>query len=327
MTPLCRPETYQHLIKAIDLGTLPHALLIESPEGRGGLTLAVQLAQYLQCPHRADGKPCGTCPSCYKYSKLVHPDLHFIFPVVNKNSQADGCISGDFMAEWREALLSHPCLTHAQWMQAIDAGTKQSSINVRESGHIVETLNVKPYESDYRVVIIWLPEKLHESAANKLLKVIEEPYPKTHFLLVSEEPQHIIGTIISRTVRFVIPPLSEEEIAHALMEHNNAPQAAAIELARLAHGSYSAAEALLNDEEERSFFFDMFCRMMRDSYARRLFAMKEWSEEISHASIGREKQKRFLQYAQSLIRENYVCLLYTSPSPRDRSVSRMPASG
>lgn len=299
---------YQQLIHAVDQGTLPHALLITSSEGRGGLPLAISLAQYIQCPHRNEGKPCGECPSCYKYSKLVHPDLYFIYPVVNKSKTSDNpSISTDFITHWRKALLDEPYITHSQWMQIIGAENKQSNINAKESIYIINSLSIKPYESDYRVMIIWLPEKMNETAANKLLKIIEEPYAKTHIFLVSEEPEKVLGTIVSRTQHVYLPPIDEETLQIALCKRLNVTPERAAEVAHLANGSFTEAMTLLTESEERDYFFDLFCRMMRDSYARKLFAMKEWSEEIaSSSSLGREGQKKFLQYAQRLIRENFI---------------------
>lgn len=270
----------ESLRSAIDGGRLPHALLIYGQEGSSGLALAHAAAQYIMCKHKHDGEPCGQCPECIQAAKCAHPDLHWVYPIINKGgSGKEASVSEDFIAYWREAYLTDPDLSLPQWTRAIVSDeNKQAKIYVSEAGAIIKTLSTKPYESDYRIMIIWLPEKISEDAANKLLKIIEEPYDKTHFLLVSNDPDHIIGTIQSRVQRLHLAPPSHEKI---------------IEM----------REASANDEETQ-LFFDLFTQMMRLSYARKLFDMKAWSVQMSE--LGRERQKNFLQYAQMLIRENYI---------------------
>jgi DNA polymerase-3 subunit delta' len=294
----------RRLREAIDRGTLPHALMLNGQEGTGGLAIAVAAAQYLQCEHRTEGHACGECLSCRQYAKLVHPDLHFIYPTINRGTSASPSVSEDFLPEWREAFLANPYLTLNEWLTAIGAENKQGLINQADSVSIIRHLTVKPYESDYRVMILWMPEKMNETAANKLLKLIEEPYEKTHFFLVSCDANTVLGTIQSRTQRIQLPPLEEQEIAETLVRTQGCTEEVARSVAHVAHGSWSQALALLRDNEDRQFFFTKFCEMMRLSYARKLFDMKEWSEEM--AGLGRERQKQYLQYAQQLIRENFI---------------------
>ena len=296
------------LRSAIDHGRLPHALLIGGAEGTGGLPLAWAAAQYILCTHRdaATGRPCGTCPDCVQAQKAAHPDLHFVYPVVNKSSGATSSVSDDYAAEWREALTADPYLTLADWVARSGGGdsNKQAQIFVTEAAAIIRTLSTKPLQSDYRIMILWMPELMKEDAANKLLKIIEEPYERTHFLLVSAQPERIIGTIQSRVQRLNLPPLDEATIASALTGRFQCTERKAADMARIAHGSYVAARQLLHDDEERQLHFDRFCRMMRSSYGRRLFEMKAWSDEM--AALTRERQCSFLQYAQGLIRENFI---------------------
>ena len=287
---------------AIDNDRLPHALLISGSEGTGGLAMAFAMAQYLICPEKHDGEACGTCPQCVQLGKLQHPDVHFVFPVVKKEGK--DTISIDYMAEWRDAFLNNQYLTLNEWVMASSAENKQAQIFVAESNHIVKELSTKPFESDYRVMIIWLPEKMREDAANKLLKIIEEPFEKTHIIMVSEEPEHIIGTIQSRVQRISLPPIADTDIEQALISNFGCSHEDAKDYARMSHGSYVAALKLMNDDEERKYFFTKFCEMMRLSYAKRLFDMKDWSVELS--GIGRERQKAFLQYSQQMIRENFI---------------------
>ena len=304
-------EYIASLRTAIDNNRLPHALLISGNEGSGSLALAYAAAQYLICPHRHDGDACGQCPQCLQLGKLQHPDVHFVFPVVRKKNQKEAPISLDYMGEWRNAFLNNHYLTLNEWTTTSGEENKQAGIFVAEANNIIKTLSVKPFESDYRVMIIWLPEKMNEETANKLLKIIEEPNDMTHFFLVSQEPERIIGTIQSRVQRINLPPIADVDIQQALVSRFDCPQDKAIDYARMSHGSYVEALKLLNDDEERSFYFTKFCEMMRLSYAKKLFDMKEWSEEMS--GIGRERQKAYLQYAQQMIRENFI-MNFNTPS-------------
>lgn len=304
-------EYIASLRTAIDNNRLPHALLISGNEGSGSLALAYAAAQYLICPHRHDGDACGQCPQCLQLGKLQHPDVHFVFPVVRKKNQKEAPISLDYMSEWRNAFLNNHYLTLNEWTTTSGEENKQAGIFVAEANNIIKTLSVKPFESDYRVMIIWLPEKMNEETANKLLKIIEEPNDMTHFFLVSQEPERIIGTIQSRVQRINLPPIADVDIQQALVSRFDCPQDKAIDYARMSHGSYVEALKLLNDDEERSFYFTKFCEMMRLSYAKKLFDMKEWSEEMS--GIGRERQKAYLQYAQQMIRENFI-MNFNTPS-------------
>ncbi len=267
----------QQLRDAIDNDRMPHALLISGREGSGALTLALTAAQYILCEnHTPDGEPCERCPHCLQIHKLQHPDLHFAFPVVNRKGQSgdDSAVSLDYIAEWRDILLRRPDITYTDWVKFISDEGKNAQIYKAEASSIIRILSTKPYESDKRVMIIWLPEKINETASNKLLKIIEEPYPKTFFLLVSNDPDHVLGTILSRCQRLNIPPLDP-----CWMQPRIEP-------------------------DERQYFFDKFCAMMRLSYMRRIFDMRDWSVEM--AGLGRQRQQDFLQYAQSMIRENFI---------------------
>ena len=293
---------YNESIKsAIDNNRLPHALLISGNVGTGGLALAFAAAQYLMCPERKQADACGECPQCIQIEKLQHPDLHFIYPVIKKEKET---ISTDYLSEWRDIFLKNKYLTLNDWVSSLGADNKQANIFVAEANNIVKELSTKPYESDYRVMIVWQPEKMREDAANKLLKIIEEPYEKTHFFFVSNDPEHIIGTILSRVQRINLPPIKDEDISEALTTRFGCEPQIANDYARMAHGNFIEALKLINEDEERKFFFEKFCAMMRLSYARRLFDMKDWSDEM--ASLSREKLKAFLQYSQNLIRENFI---------------------
>lgn len=263
---------------AIDNNRLPHALLICGQEAAGGLPLAHAAAQYIICQHKHDGEPCGVCPECLQVQKCAHPDLHWVYPCIKKENMKEAPVSVDYLDDWRDVYGNKPNLTLRQWVRAIDKEEKkQPKIFVPEASALIKTLSTRPYESDYRIVILWLPELLNEDTANKLLKIVEEPYDKTHILMVSNNPDHIIGTIQSRVQRLQLAPPSHEQIQRLQS---------------------------LEADEDTEFFFEQFCTMMRQSYARKIFEMKAWSDKM--ADIGRERQKNYLQYAQRLIRENFI---------------------
>lgn len=299
-------ELKKKLIQTIQEGRISHAQLFWGMEGSGNLALALAYAQYLNCANRSDTDSCGGCASCNKMQKLIHPDLHFAVPVNStKNVPAEKKPMTDhFLTQWREALLGNPYLTEAQWYEQLDIENKQGLISVQEANRIIERLNFKAFESEYKVLILWLPERMNDKAANRLLKLIEEPPEKTVFLLVCEDTTRVIKTILSRTMPLRVPPITEIEIQQALMLRQNLPEAQAAKVARLSAGSYSKALSSLQQEVEQNVYFEWFTYIMRMAYAGRFLDLLEWMETLTKA--GREKQKNFLRYAEHLIRECYM---------------------
>ena len=210
-------ELKQQLVKTVAEERVPHAQLFHGPEGSGALALALAYATYLSCRDRKEEDSCGTCSSCLKYDKLIHPDLHFVFPVFTTPTNSKP-VSDDFMVQWRSSLLENPYLTSNQWYARIGLENKQGSIMTRESEEITRKLMLKPYESDFKVMIIWMPEKMNQTASNKLLKLIEEPPPMTIFLMVPEDTGPILPTILSRTQWIRVPRLREEDLMEALAD-------------------------------------------------------------------------------------------------------------
>ena len=194
-------DAKQRLIREVNEGKIPHARLFCGGEGIGKLPLAIAYARYLSCEHRSETDACGTCPTCMKYNKLAHPDLHFVFPVIKKKSGKD-TVSDDFLPEWRELLESTPYFNFGLWLKEMGAENQQAQIYVKESDEILRKLSLKSSQGGYKVMIIWLPEKMNVDCSNKLLKLLEEPPAQTVFLLVSEEPDRLLTTILSRTQRF-----------------------------------------------------------------------------------------------------------------------------
>ena len=293
----------ERLLKSVREGRIPHAQLICGPQGTQKLALALAFAQYVNCKNRTETDSCGICPSCKKISALIHPDLHFAYPIVKKGDKDTTC--SEYAAEWREMVTKHSPFTLSQWLDFIGAENKQAVIYANESEEINNTLSQKAYEGGYKTMVIWLPEKMHVVCANKLLKTIEEPLGKTLFLLVSNNAEEVLGTILSRTQRIPVAPLCEEDIRHFLQDrHPNLDQQAVSDAAHLGNGSLTDAEGSLTGSSDNREYLELFKKVMRASYARNAKQMKEWTEEIS--GIGRKRHISFLEYAQRMIRESFI---------------------
>ncbi len=300
-------EVKQNLIQSVQEGFIPHARLICGPEGTGKLPLAIAYARYLNCTNRSPEDACGSCLSCIKFNKLAHPDLHFVFPII-KNDKKKKEICDDYLMEWREFLLEKSYFSFNEWLDHIGAENSQGMIYAKESSEIIKKLNLKTYEAEYKIMIIWLPEKMHEACSNKLLKMIEEPPLKTVFLLVSEAPDQIIGTIQSRAQRLNVRNINQKSMVAALREQFNLSPEEAVPIAHLANGNYVKALNLINDSDEIRYYLELFITIMRNSWKRDVKNMKVKADEF--ASLGREKQKAFLNYAQNQLRENFIYNLH-----------------
>lgn len=293
----------EKFLREIGEGRIPHAQLLHGASGYGAFPLALAYARYMLCRNPQDGDACGTCPSCVKMNKLVHPDLHFIFPIVKKKNNAT-TVCDQWIAEWRELVLDSPYFNLPHWLAKMQAGNSQALIYVRESDEITRKLSMKSSEGGYKITIIWLPERMNTECANKLLKLLEEPPAQTLFLLVSEEPEKLLPTILSRTQGIHVPPVREREIARALQAQQQLSPEDATQIAHLADGSYTKALEAIHVNEESTLFFELFVSLMRLSYQRKIREMKAWSEKM--AALGRERQKDFFHYAQRMVRENFV---------------------
>lgn len=296
-------EVKERLISSAGKGIIPHAQLFCGQEGIGKFPLALAYAQYLNCENPSQTDSCGKCPSCVKYNHLAHPDLHFVFPIIKKATKKKE-VCDDYITEWREFIKQNCYFNLSQWLDYIDAENSQGLIYAKESEEIIRKLSLRIYEAKYKVMIIWLPEKMHESCANKLLKIIEEPTDNTIFLLVSDIPDNIITTIQSRCQRVNIHGVKEKDITQALESAYNITPEDAASVAHLANGSYLKAMETISLNEEHKFFFNLFIQMMRASYARNIKEIKAIGNEI--AGVGRENQKGFLKYCQRMIREYFV---------------------
>ncbi len=283
----------ESLRKMVDTNRIPHALLFLGPCGSGKLALALAFAQYLLCESKADGAVCGKCPHCIKAGKLVHPDVHFSFPTVGTNVKSD-----DFLKEWRKALEENPYMDINQWMQQIGAENKQANINKEECLNIIRKLSLKTFESNHKVMIIWLPEFLGKEG-NRLLKIIEEPPENTNFILVAENVDLILNTILSRCQIVKINQLLDEEVVEGLKRKKDVSDEKAHSVAHLVDGDLNEAMKML--EQEENDHANLFLDWMRKSYIGNGVDMMKWVEQF--AGLGRENQKQFMRYALHFMRE------------------------
>ena len=269
--------TWQRLMTDLQAGRVPHALMLCGPEGSGKLALALAFAEALLCQHpREDGSACGECVSCRMAAKLEHPDLHFTFPFVKgtRIKNAEDAISDHYIKEWRARVLQSPYFDLADWLADIDAGNSQATYYVAEADNIQRKLALKSNQGGRKVMVVWLPEKMNQETANKLLKLFEEPPADTHFLMVSQEPDLVLGTILSRTQRMLVPPLSHDDYRQA------------------------------HPPKDERLMLDLFIMLMRLAYQRKVRDLREWADQL--AAMGRESQKSFLQFCQRQVRENFV---------------------
>lgn len=320
-------EIKQKLIEEVREGRIPHAQLFCGPEGVGKVAIALAYARYICCANPGPTDACGVCPSCVKFNKLVHPDVHFAFPIV-KSSKGKKEVCDDFIAEWRAFILKNPYFNLTHWLNEIEAENSQAIIYAKESDEITKKLSLKSSEGGFKITIIWLPEKMHPVCANKLLKLLEEPPEKTVFLLISEAPDLILTTILSRTQRVNIRKIDEGSIARTLFEKYAVLQPDSIAIAHMANGNFIKALEAIHLNEENRFFFELFVNLMRLSYQRKIREMKLWSEQVS--GMGRERQKSFLSYCQKMIRENFIFnfhqkdLNYMTPDEQQFSIRFAP---
>jgi len=295
------PLIKQKLIQTIEDQRVSHAQLFFGPEGSGKLALAIGYAQLINCTSPSlieegiRGGACGTCPSCIQYQKLAHPDLHFFYPVATSKKVPSKPSSKHYINEWREFLLSNDCqVSLSDWYEFIGIGNKQGTIYTEDANEINRILSYKSYESEYKVVIIWMIEKLYHQAAPKLLKILEEPPEKTLFILVSDNPDHVIPTILSRCLPVRIPRIPDKEIRAYLLSKTGCSQEEAQNASRASQGNIKQALFRLRQEEDDRFIFETFRNWMRLCFSGNISGLIGFATE--GGKIGREKQKSLLQY-------------------------------
>ena len=300
-------EAQQRLIQMVSEGRVPHAMMFCGPSGCGKMALALAFASYLLCKNsEGTDDSCGTCQQCAMLRSWSHPDLLFTYPVIKPSgSSADHkTISDDYAREWREMLSEGPYFSMDQWLEKMKAGNQQALIYVAESEVLIRKLSMKSSQGGYKVNIIWLPERMREDCANKMLKIIEEPPQQTVFLMVCEEPERLLETIRSRVQRIDIKRIETQSIEKALVERRAIDEVMAHQIARASNGDWLKALEELDASNENHQFLDLFILLIRQAYMRNVKDLKVWSENV--AALGRERQKRMLVYFQHLVRENFM---------------------
>ena len=290
----------KRLIQSVNENRVAHAQLFVGTEGSGKMALAIAYAQYINCQNRTESDSCGVCPSCKKYMSLSHPDLHFIFPTATNKSVKKDPESDLFLAEWREYFSDcQGYVNLSEWFDKLDIENKQGIINVRDASTVIRKLSFKSYESEYKVVILWMPEKLNVFSANKLLKLIEEPPEKTLFLLVAGNQEEVLSTIRSRCVLVKVPRLDTAVIKDALVEKCGCSEQLALDAATMSNGSWPLAKRFSNDIDNEMLYADTFRKWMRYCFKGAVPELIDFvANEIK--GLGREKQKALLEYGLNI---------------------------
>lgn len=291
----------QRLVHSVHENRISHAQLFFGPEGCGTLPLAMAYARYVHCTNRGENDSCGTCPSCQKYDKLVHPDLHLVYPIALSKELR---VSTTVIKEFREAFLANPYLTLNDWFGKLEAENKQPVIATEESGEILKKLSLTTFEGEFKIMIIWMAEKMNLAAANKLLKILEEPPDKTLFLLVTEQEDQLLRTIVSRTQLVKMSRIPDDELRDAIKERFSLGDEEATRVAFQADGNFSAATELIRKDEQAVFNLQVFQKWMRACLRFNAQNVVEAVDEFGAA--GRERQKQFLSYALEMIRESLL---------------------
>ncbi|MFX0556046.1 ATP-binding protein [Maribacter sp. CXY002] len=295
----------KHLSMSADAGRIPHAQLFVGPEGCGLLPMALAYAQYIICNNTDGENNSGNSVCNLKFSSFSHPDMHFAFPVANSDKVKSHAVSDHYIHEWRQFAQEQPYGNLFDWYQLIEIEKKQGQIGVDEAQEIVKKLSLKSYEGGYKVMMIWMAERMNNAAANKLLKLIEEPPEKTIFLLLCQDEEQIIQTIKSRCQILHFPPLAEDTIAKALI-NNGASHEEAMQIAHEANGNFNKALDLLNQDSEDLIFEKWFVQWVRSAFKAKgnkavIHELILWSEEL--AKTGRETQKKFLNFCMAVMRQ------------------------
>ncbi|MBV7528817.1 hypothetical protein [Chitinophaga sp. sic0106] len=305
------------LVQSVQQNRLSHALILLAPEGSGGLPLGLAFTQYLVCENKQPEGACGQCPGCIKASQYVHPDIHFSYPVIPRKA-GDKPVSTDYVSEWREFVTTNPYGNTYDWLQFIGAENKQGNITATECQDIIRKLNLKSFESGYKILLMWMPEYLGNEG-NRLLKLIEEPPVNTLFIFIAENQEQILATILSRTHLIKVNPIPKEDMVKSLTDRN-VPAAKAQQIATIAAGNYREAVYLLQYSDDD--YHELLRNWLNYIFTGNRGALQEWIEGISSAKTGRENQKQFLRYFINLL-EHAVRLQFIDRSQLAFSAEEM----
>ncbi len=293
-------ELKSRMIAEINSGKISHAQLFLGKNGYGNLAIALAFIQYLYCENKGEIDSCRICPSCSKTNKLIHPDVHFVFPTI----QAITKTSSGMMAEWREIVSDSPYFNLNDWINHIDPKGRRPIIGTEESKELLTKLSLMSYEGGYKVVVIWMAEEMNTTFANKMLKTLEEPSPKTILLILSENSEQLLPTIISRAQMRKIPRLAFAEVSHYVQMNTALNESEAQSLVARVEGDISLIRSHLKSHENEDRNRDMFIDLMRSAYKKNVLEMMDWADAM--AGIGRESQKTFLEYALHMFRQSIL---------------------
>ena len=283
---------------------VPHALMLHGVPGIGKLALARALAQRIHCANPGpDGDSCGVCPSCLQHKSLNHIDTVYSYPVPKRDGGKD-TVSSDYADDWRKYLTANMFMDFAAWHASLGKKMSQPQIPRAESRELLRRVSTTAHVSDRKIVIMWLPERMNEQAANGLLKLIEEPFADTSFIFVSDNPAAIIQTIRSRCQMLEVPRLSDDVIAGYMAATKGLDPADAMALANIAEGSMAEALRQLANDGDNAVYLDLFIRLMRLAYMRDVSGLRVWANELT--ALGREQETKFHAYCQRMIRENFI---------------------
>ena len=300
-------EVQERLMQMVNEDRLPHAIMLCGPQGAGKLALAIGLAKRLlatKVESMFSDQPEYVESAMLK--NLEHPDLHFTYPTIKLPSMGSDHkpISDDFAREWHELIMAGPYFTMNEWLEQMGGENQQAIITAGESDELVRKLSLKSSQGGYKVSLVWLPERMNIECANKILKLLEEPPSQTVFIMVCQEPDKLLETIRSRVQRIDVKKIADEDVKSALIEKRGLDEDTARRISRMANGNWLKAMAMLSVDSENELFLDMFQTLMRLAYMRKVKELKAWSEQMG--AMGREKQKRFLEYFLRLVRENFM---------------------
>lgn len=286
-----------------DNGRMPHAMMFHGPSGVGKMALARAFAQYIHCEHRMNGDSCGMCPSCLQHQSFNHIDTHYVFPVIKKKSGSP-VISDDYLPEWRDYLSRSQWMDFELWLAILGKENGQPMIYADESVALIRKLHYTAHHANKKIVVMWLPERMNAECANKLLKMIEEPFEDTVLLFVSNEASAVLPTIYSRTQRIELKRYSDDQLSRYLQDTYSLEAADSMAIAHVSEGNVNAAVRNLGKAKDSGRYLELFITLMRLAYQRKVKELRDWSGDV--ADLGREKEVRFLEYCQRLVRENFI---------------------
>lgn len=298
----------RRLVKMVDENRLGHAVLFVEQEGMGALSFAIALSQYLNCPNRGGGDSCGQCSSCQRHQKLTYPDLHFAFPINTSPKLSDAekkkPVCSYFIRDWNELVSTNPYFGGQELTDALGIENKTGAISVNEAREISNTLSLQPYESDYKIMVIWQAEKMNTEAANKLLKLLEEPPAGTLFLLVTQAVEKMLPTVLSRCQIIRLQPVERDEMASILEEKYSLGREDAMNLATLAGGSVGKAFALTDNSQGNEQLDNLLGSLLEASLDKSLSGVLDAADAL--AALGKDRQKQWCVYAESFIRKMFM---------------------